>query len=125
MKGLLLVAHGSGMEAAKHEILNLAGKLRETMSRQYGVISAAFLQRASPSISEAIQDQVDRGVKEIVVVPYLLATGRHVAEDIPEALDRFRKSDPDLSISVVPHIGAAVGMPALIRNHVEDPPAKG
>ena len=61
MKGLLLVVHGSRMDAAKDEIFNVAGKLRGLLSDQYDVVSAAFLQAASPSLSEAIQEQVDGG----------------------------------------------------------------
>ena len=105
MKSLILVAHGSRREASNQEIRELtqvlAGKARGAFDR----ISCAFLELAEPSIPEAIEQAVSAGADEVVVLPYFLSAGRHVAEDIPELVDDKRKEYPLVRIRITPYIG--------------------
>ena len=119
MKALLLIAHGSKKADAKDEILALTGKLSEMLSGKYHRVSAAFLERATPSVAEKIHEFINNGVDDIVIVPYLLATGTHVAVDIPNMVSDFRKNHPKISIRVLSHIGTSEEMPRLIEKHVQ------
>jgi len=120
MKGFLLIAHGSKKTESKEEIIRLTQTLREMLEGQYDLVSAAFLQQASPSAPEKMQEFIDRGITEILIVPYLLATGQHVARDIPQMVEETRNRHPELAIRITPHIGAATGMPGLILKHIEE-----
>ena len=120
MKGFLLIAHGSKKKESKEEILRLTQKLRDLLKGQYDIVSSAFLQRASPSVPDKMREYIDSGVTEILIVPYLLATGQHVAMDIPDMVDEFRNSYPQLTIRVSSHIGQAAEMPMLILRHMEE-----
>ena len=80
---LLLVAHGSRRAASNTEVAQLAEQLQFNLQGDFAMVEAAFLELAGPSIPEGIQLCAESGVKNIVVLPYFLNTGRHVAEDIP------------------------------------------
>ena len=114
MKGLLVIAHGSRRAESNDEIIELTNKVSAHADGQFDHIACAFLELAQPSIPDAIQALVDQGVQSMVVMPYFLANGMHVAKDIPAFLDEATKLNPQLQISVSPYIGAADVMPSLI-----------
>jgi len=47
-------------------------------------------------------------------MPYFLAAGSHVTQDIPETLDAFRATHPDICLKLKQHIGSSDGMSRLI-----------
>jgi len=107
MKSLILVAHGSRREASNQEIRDLTRQLAEKAGDAYGRISCAFLELAQPSIPDGIVQAVEAGAREVVVLPYFLSAGRHVAEDIPDLVDSKRKLYPQVDIRIAPYLGKA------------------
>ncbi|MEO6423094.1 MAG: CbiX/SirB N-terminal domain-containing protein, partial [Candidatus Nitrotoga sp.] len=55
-----------------------------------------------------------RGARHIAVMPCFWAAGSHVIQDIPEILDAFRVSHPDICLTLNQHIGNSNGMGRLI-----------
>ena len=119
MKGLLLVAHGSRKKESAEEISRLTQKLRNLTHGEFDVVDHAFIQFATPSYEEKMREFVDKGIKDIVVLPYFLATGSHVAKDIPGIISDIREKYPHVTIRMLPHIGSASGMAALLREHIK------
>lgn len=115
MQALLVVAHGSRRAASNQEIFDLIDILL-TKPTYYININAAFLELATPSISEGIDRCVENGATEVIVLPYFLSAGRHVSEDIENALAPKRLEYPQLIITIKPHIGAANGMAEMLLN---------
>ena len=111
---LILVAHGSRRAAANDEVRQLAERLGERLRRRYAHTLWAFLELAEPSIPAAIDRAVAQGAGEIVVLPYFLATGRHVAEDIPELVAAKRAEHPAVTIRTTPYLGVAEGVLDLL-----------
>jgi sirohydrochlorin ferrochelatase len=76
MRPLVAVAHGSSNPAASTTMDALAGQVK----RLAPVIDirVAYVQHASPSLSQALDDAGDNAV----VVPLLLSTGYHLTTDI-------------------------------------------
>ena len=111
----MIIAHGSRRTASNQEIFDLIDNLT-TKTAQYVTITAAFLELATPSISESIDTCVKSGATEVVVLPYFLSAGRHVSEDIEIALAPKREQYPQLTITIKPHIGAANGMAEMLLN---------
>ena len=118
MKALLLVAHGSRKEQSNDEIAALVKRLEPLAADRFDCVGYAFLERALPGIGDQVRAYAARGVTEIVVFPYLLAMGQHVATDIPTCLAQLQAEYPGLTIHLTPHIGAARGMPALILDQI-------
>ena len=115
MKALLLAAHGSRRQASNQEVTELTGGIAGEMRGEYPIVETGFLELAAPLIPEAIQKCVDQKATEIHIIPYFLAAGRHVQEDIPEEVDKARLAHPHVSMIVHPHVGGSPLMINLIR----------
>ena len=103
MKGIVLFGHGArNPEWARpfHAIRDVL----QTRAPQTQV-ALGFLEAMRPTLDEAIDDLVKRGVVQIDIVPIFLATGSHIAKDLPllvaSALDRH----PDISIAIATPVG--------------------
>ena len=119
MKALLLIAHGSRSASANDEIRALTAQLRDQSSRRFDLVEHAFLEMAEPTIVQGGAKLVADGATEIVVLPYFLASGKHVAEDIPAEVALIEQQHPQIKISVASHLGAASGMQPLIHAHLQ------
>jgi sirohydrochlorin ferrochelatase len=87
--GVIVFGHGSRVDAANDHLRSLAARLRG--AGRFPICEAAFLELASPTMPEAARACVEQGARRLVVVPYFLAAGRHVAEDIPLLVAETRR----------------------------------
>jgi sirohydrochlorin ferrochelatase len=72
----------------------------------------AHLELAPPDLAAALARCVRRGARQVVVVPFFLAPGRHSAKDIPALAEAAAARHPGVSIRVAPPLGAH---PALVE----------
>jgi sirohydrochlorin cobaltochelatase len=79
-------------------------------------VVTAHLELVAPMIADAIAECARAGAREIVVLPWFLAPGRHTAEDIPRQIDSARAAHPGVAIRV----GDALGLhPKLVEVALE------
>jgi len=114
MKALLIVAHGSRREASNAEVRALAERIERAQQGSFGQVAAAFLELAEPSIPDGIRAAVAAGASEVVVLPYFLSAGRHVAEDVPGLVEATRAELPEVRVTLLRHLGAAEGLTGLL-----------
>jgi sirohydrochlorin ferrochelatase len=114
MKSLLVIAHGSRREASNDEIRELTERITEKAGANFDLIVPAFLELAEPSIPEGIKICAEKGATEILVMPYFLSAGRHVAEDIPGEVDSVRDHYPDVNIRILPYLGSLEVIPDIM-----------
>ncbi|HIP52781.1 MAG TPA: cobalamin biosynthesis protein CbiX [Chromatiales bacterium] len=114
MRCLVLIAHGSRREASNNEVRRLAQQLHDRADGAFEQVTAAFLELAGPTIPEGIENCIRAGAEEVVVVPYFLAAGRHMREDIPALIDTVQRAHPEVEIRVTPYLGAAGGVVDLL-----------
>jgi sirohydrochlorin ferrochelatase len=107
MKSLLLVAHGSRRAESNHEIARLAARLADQAAGEFEVVEHAFLELADPLIPDGIERCIARGATSVNVVPYFLARGTHVAEDIPEQVAIKQHEYPNMDIRITDYLGTA------------------
>lgn len=119
MKSLLLVAHGSRRPQSNDEVRALTAGLRVRAGAAYGSVACAFLELAEPSIPDGIEACVQAGASEVVVLPFFLSAGRHVAEDVPQLVQQKQRQYPHVSIDLVPYLGAADGILDLLLTQAE------
>lgn len=112
-QAVLLVAHGSRVPESNSEIEALAARLARKVEPGRAV-AHAFLELAQPSIPEALDTLVRSGVRRVVLIPYFLSAGRHVAEDIPAIAADARARHPGLDIEITGHFGAQDRVPELL-----------
>jgi len=113
MKALLLVAHGSRRVASNDEVRELTKKLSKE-KHHYNHVDCAFLELSEPSIPNGLRSAIKAGAKEIIVLPYFLSAGRHVAEDIPEEVAIVQSESPEVSISIAPYLGHSHGLTTIL-----------
>ncbi len=118
MKALLVIAHGSRSASANDEIRELATQLRET-NPAFDLVEHAFLEMAEPNIVQGGKKLVADGADEIVVLPYFLAAGRHVAEDVPAEVALIEQQYPHVKITMASHFGSATGILSFIHQHLQ------
>jgi sirohydrochlorin cobaltochelatase len=79
--GVLVVGHGSKLEFNKDLVVRTAAKMAQM--KEFGPVTAAFMQLNEPDIKTGIRTLVDQGVDLIYVQPCFLASGIHLTVDIP------------------------------------------
>ena len=114
MQALVLIAHGSRRHASNEEVKNVASRLQHASTDCFQLIETGFLEIAKPSIPEAIESCIAAGATSVVLVPYFLAAGRHVAEDIPRIVQQVAQQHHDVAIHITEHIGMSDSMSRLI-----------
>lgn len=120
-KSLLLVAHGSRRDASNDEVRALTERVRDAAaSADFADIECAFLELAPPTIPEGLARLIERGAQHVTVLPYFLAAGRHVADDIPAEVDKARVGHPEVHIEIAPYLGTSEAMPRLLLTMLAD-----
>jgi len=113
-KALVVVAHGSRREASNEEVRALAERLAQLPDNDYDSVTAAFLELAEPLIPDGVVQAIDAGAQEVVVLPYFLSAGRHVASDIPAEVDKAVSRRPNARIRIAPYVGSMDSMTDLM-----------
>lgn len=121
MKNLVLVAHGSRRQASNDEVRQLTEALRAAVGDEYQTVACAFLELAEPSIPDGIEATIDSNTREVVVLPYFLSAGRHVAEDIPGEVDKVRRRYPRVTIRIADYLGKDMGTMARLLHSTAAP----
>ncbi|MCI0507775.1 MAG: CbiX/SirB N-terminal domain-containing protein [Gammaproteobacteria bacterium] len=114
MKSLLLIAHGSRRAQSNDEVRRLAERIFSQTNSGFDEVSAAFLELAEPSIPAGLEACIQRGATEVVVFPYFLAAGRHVVDDIPQAIAPVAAMHPQVKVHIASHLGMASDLPQVI-----------
>ena len=103
MKGIVLFGHGArNPEWARpfHAIRDvLQARAPQTQ------VALGFLEAMRPTLDEAIDDLVKRGAIQIDIVPIFLATGSHVAKDLPQLVATAMDRHPAISIAIATPVG--------------------
>lgn len=110
MRTLLLVAHGSRRAASNDEVRHLVERLTARTNGRFDHVGFGFLELCEPALATAIDAAVAKGARDITLVPYFLAAGTHVANDIPEVVEDRRQAHPGVRFRVTPHLGAAASL---------------
>jgi sirohydrochlorin ferrochelatase len=94
--GIIVFAHGSRIEAANQAVRTAAADLARTGGFQH--VEAAFLELGVPDLQGAVRSLVEKGVREVVIVPYFLTPGLHMERDLTRLEDELRLKFNDLRI---------------------------
>lgn len=89
-RAVVLLAHGSADPRSAAAVIVLAEQLAV---RTGFLVIPAFLDHVPPLLPDAVEQLVEQGVKDIAVLPLLLATAFHVTVDVPEAIANAQHGD--------------------------------
>lgn len=114
---LLLIAHGSRNKQANDDLFWLADQLRE---RGFELVEPSFLELAPPDILTAGRACVAKGARNVLMVPYFLAAGVHVREDLTEARDTLTKEFPNVTFRLAGHLGRHARMVDMVMARIDE-----
>jgi len=114
MKALLLIAHGSNRQFSNNEIRALTDRLKAKIQSHFDYIECVFLEITKPSIADGIQQCADKGVERIILLPYFLSAGKHIAEDIPKIVEEQHLRYPHIDMQVSDYLGKLPEMEDLL-----------
>ena len=115
-RAVILVDHGSREPAANAQLAAIASALARRLRGRR--IETAHLSLVEPSVAAAIASCVASGAREIVVMPYFLAPGRHARHDVPRLVRETRARHPGVRIAVSAPLGVHAGLVAAVAERV-------
>jgi sirohydrochlorin cobaltochelatase len=103
MKAIILFGHGA-RDVRWREPFDRLAALWKAQHPQV-LVQLAFLEMMEPSLSGAIANLVNEGVKQITVVPVFFGQGGHLRNDFPVLLEECRTQYPQVQLSTSPAVG--------------------
>lgn len=118
MKGVLIIAHGSRRESTVETMNFILGIVRENITDVK--IVSSYMEFAKPSVTEGLEELKSAGVTDIIAVPYFLFDGIHIKEDIPEELEKFRKLNPDIKVTMGDTLGKDKRLADILTQRIKE-----
>jgi cobalt transport protein ATP-binding subunit len=115
---MLVVGHGSRDAEGLAEFWALASTIRATVGKL--LTGFGFIELASPTVDEAIDDLVTRGATEIVSVPLVLLAAGHLKNDGPAALARARARHPKVHFTLARDLGIEPQVLEVAADRIRD-----
>src|SRR5690606_32419865 len=109
--GVVLLGHGSREPGTEAEIRELCATL--AADRPDMRFRHAFLNQ-EPRLETAVDALVEAGSTHLIILPLLVFTGRHMIDDVPEALERLRTRHATVTFRLEPHLFRLPGFSGLI-----------
>lgn len=117
MEALIIIAHGSKVKSSNDEIVDIVSKIKNSVDNEL-LVFHAFLELTEPSVFVAINKAIANNCKKIKLFPYFLAAGKHVQEDIPCEIKKFKKLYPEIEFILLSHIGKCNGIENMIISNL-------
>lgn len=93
---ICLIGHGSRDPDGVQEFLTLSQKLCE---RKFcHIVESGFLEFANPDITEGLSACLRNGVKNIILLPGILFSGKHTQRDVPHTADEVFRNHPEINL---------------------------
>ncbi|MDT7712622.1 MAG: sirohydrochlorin cobaltochelatase [Pseudonocardiales bacterium] len=115
---MLVVGHGTRDADGVAEFWALAGTIGAAAGEL--LTGFGFIELASPTVDEAIDDLVARGATEIVSVPLVLLAAGHLKNDGPAALARARGRHPGVHFHLARDLGIEPSILETATDRIRD-----
>lgn len=110
--GLIVLGHGSRAPEATETLAAVTEMVRSKTA--YVRVDYASLQLSEPGLDEVLRAQVAAGMNRITVLPFLIAAGQHVKEDIPQTLKALGRELPGVDLRLGKPLGADPRLAAIL-----------
>lgn len=110
MKAAILFGHGARDSRWREPFDQLIQLWRDQQPQT--LVELAFLELMQPSLEVAVESLVQKGAKDIVVIPVFFGQGGHLRNDFPVLLEQCRQRFPAIQLSATPAVGES---PAVLQ----------
>jgi sirohydrochlorin ferrochelatase len=100
-----LIAHGSRRDEANADLEDVAAALRGRDRGHYPIVELSFLELAEPTIDAGAANCVAAAATDVILLPYFLAPGKHVVEDLAAARERLSRRFADVRFALAEPLG--------------------
>ena len=108
---LVLLAHGSKDPRWREPFERIFLKVR----RKSKLVKLAYMEFTGPTLFEVAEECANEGVLECRVLPLFMASGAHLARDIPEQIEEIRAVHPEVRIGLLAPIGEDPRVTSLLK----------
>lgn len=119
MEKIIIVAHGSSKREANN-LKEFTKNLAETLNVKPEQVKYAYLQHGNPSLEEVLLKCIEEKAQRIIIHPLFLFSGIHVSFSIPEIIEKFRKSYPDIEIYCTKPLGLHEKLIYAVKERIEE-----
>lgn len=117
-RAIIIIGHGSRSPEANAQLLAVVDQVKRSYADDQ--VLPAYLERVTPSMSEAMTTAVAHGACTILVIPCLLFHGIHVHADIPQVIESFTAAHPGITVRMGRAIGADPLLTAILHARIEE-----
>ena len=117
-KALFILGHGSQADEANEIFSDIVEMVMNITD--FEEVGMGSLQIFKPSFQEGIEELINNGAEQIVIVPMFIYKGNHVKYDIPEELSKLKESYPHVEFIMAKHIGADARLAAIIEERAKE-----
>ena len=102
-RGIVLFAHGS-RDPLWHKPIEAVATHIATLSPLTPVV-CAYLELSTPDLPTVTRSLLDRGVRDITILPMFLGVGRHAREDLPGLVVELQSTYPEAQFTLKAAVG--------------------
>lgn len=114
--GIVVVDHGSRRREANEMLVAVCALYGEVTGAP--LVEPAHMELAEPDIAQAFARCVERGAREVVVLPYFLSPGRHSMRDIPQLVREAAAAHPGVPYRIAEPLGLDSRMAEIMHRRV-------
>ncbi|MFI3226073.1 MAG: CbiX/SirB N-terminal domain-containing protein [Clostridia bacterium] len=118
MKGIIILSHGSRQKSTENTLTSIVDMLKLAITDYE--IEYGFMEFSDKTIESGLDALREKGIKEIVAVPYFLFDGIHIREDIPEEIAKYVEKYPEVTISMGKTLGADPRLAEILADRVRE-----
>jgi sirohydrochlorin ferrochelatase len=115
---LLIMAHGSRKAEANAEFVALVDRIAK-QSVNYVIVKHCFLEIASPTMADAIEECLLLGYHQFDLYPLFFNQGNHVSRDIPEQIRQIQDKHRECTIKQLAYFGEHEQLAHMITTHIQ------
>ena len=109
---VIILGHGSRNSGSGDSLRQVAAEVKRL--GMFEVVEYAYLQYAAPAPQSAFESCVRQNVERIVIVPFFMQPGAHVARDVPALAEKAKRQYPTVDIVVTDYAGSHPLMTKII-----------
>lgn len=110
---LILYAHGSKDPRWREPFEQLEADLRADLGDNR--VRLAYMEFIAPTLAEVVAEAVREGIQHMSLLPVFMATGAHLATDLPEQVEAVRTQFPEVELKVLAAAGEDPRLVAVLH----------
>lgn len=95
-------------------------RLQEVLGEAQADVLLSCLEFIQPHPDQAVEVLAERGLDQVVIMPYLLGQGKHATEELEEVLGELREQSPQVQLALTRGLGSDPRLADLVVERVRD-----